>query len=44
MADPNEVYPTGLISTEAEELHDYVISGNSVCDRLDGSRSRLSPD
>ena len=27
MADPNEVYPTGLISTEAEELHDYVISG-----------------
>ncbi|MGA9265001.1 MAG: light-harvesting protein [Rhodomicrobium sp.] len=30
MADPNEVYPTGLISTEAEELHDYVISGNSV--------------
>ena len=35
MADPNEVYPTGLISTEAEELHDYVISGNSVCDRFD---------
>lgn len=44
MADPNEVYPTGLISTEAEELHDYVISGNSVCDRFDRSRSRLSPD
>jgi transcriptional regulator PpsR len=42
MADPNEVYQTGLTLTEAEELYDYVISGASVCDRLDRARSRPS--
>jgi transcriptional regulator PpsR len=44
MMDPNEVYPTGLTLTEAEDLHDYVITGTSVCDRLDRARSRPSPE
>lgn len=30
MADPNEVYPTGLTLAEAEELHAAVINGTRV--------------
>jgi len=30
MADPNKVYPTGLILAEAEELHGHVINGTRI--------------